>query len=208
MAMRPSYYVAYDIRTHPKTRRLAKLLEVEVPTAIGLIHSLWSLAVATVAEAGDLEKSSIKGDAEELAHQVGWSGEPDKLVDAFRQAGWLDGWVIHDWSDTQDAVVTTREAGRKGGKRSGQTRKRQAEEKEDEALREALPEALTKHRRDRIDRNIDQKDAGARAAPAPAPPAASAPDAPAGGAGAKRSTAEWARWVRETSLKVKSVGPS
>lgn len=131
--MRASYLRVYDIRHHPKTRRLARALGVDRPTAVGLVTQLWMVTMSLHADEGDLEQSSLGADAAELAEELGWTGDAQVLVDALRSSGWLDEWVVHDWTEEQSSQVSTRlaarELGHKGGKASGEARKeRQATE--------------------------------------------------------------------------------
>jgi hypothetical protein len=181
---RAGWYKASDFRHHPKLRKLARLLEVPRPLALGLVHSLWSLAITTRAQGGDVSKTVIGKDHAELALELGWEGDPVQLLAALRDSGWLDGWVIHDWEEEQTRAVTASEAGKKGGKASGEARKKKAESEPNEALHEALPEALAKHKRREEKKRKEKTGASAREhAPPPASPAAaSGLEPPASGA--------------------------
>ena len=104
------------LRDHPKTRRLARLLDVDVPAAIGHLHLLWWWSL-DYAPTGDL--TNIEPDV--LADGAGWSGPPEKLIESLLGAtkikdgpGFLerDGerLVLHDWMDYAGALIVKRQA--------------------------------------------------------------------------------------------------
>src|SRR5450756_2179828 len=66
-----------SLRTHPKTRKLARRLDVRVPEAIGTLHCLWWWAV-DYAEDGDLSKF----DHDDIADACEWVGDADALIAA------------------------------------------------------------------------------------------------------------------------------
>jgi len=84
---------------HPKTRRLARLLGVPVPQALGHLHLLWWWAL------GFGHNGMLDGYiAEDVADELMWDGDPTVLVDALLAVGFLDGppegpWHVHDWAD-------------------------------------------------------------------------------------------------------------
>src|SRR5215471_2619461 len=82
---------------HPKTIGLAELLHVSLPTAVGHLHYFWWWALE-YAPSGEIRASPAV-----VAKACEWRGNPQRYVDALRQAGFLDagpeGLVIHDWMD-------------------------------------------------------------------------------------------------------------
>jgi hypothetical protein len=48
-----------DVREHPKTRKLAARLRVNVPEAVGLLHLLWWWALSYASD-GDLRSTTPK----------------------------------------------------------------------------------------------------------------------------------------------------
>lgn len=77
-------------------RRLGFSKQREV---IGLLESLWHLAQRECPR-GDIGRL----DDESIAIELEWDGEPEKLVDALVETGWLDRCaqhrlVIHDWAE-------------------------------------------------------------------------------------------------------------
>ena len=92
------------LRDHPKLKKLARGLEVSIPTALGHLHMLWWWAM-DYAQDGNLTPF----DALDIADAAGWEGDPERFVDAmvncgFRGAGFLerteDGeLLIHDWNE-------------------------------------------------------------------------------------------------------------
>lgn len=96
-----------ELARHPKTRKLARLLGVSVPAAIGHLHLLWWWAV-DYAEDGCLGRYT----AEDVADAVLWEGEPQRLWDALHDARWLDdgarGVEIHDWPEYAGRLLEAR----------------------------------------------------------------------------------------------------
>jgi len=94
------------LRTHPKTRRAARLLEMEPEPLIGHLICLWWWALEYAPD-GDLEDF----DEGDLADAAGWPGGPAEFVAALLDSGAkgrpgflarVDGrLVIHDWEDNQ-----------------------------------------------------------------------------------------------------------
>ena len=82
-----------SLRSHPKTRKLARRVGGIVP-AIGHLHCLWWWAL-DYAPDGDLTKH----DAEDIAIACEWDGDPEEIVSALVACGFLengDGLHIHD----------------------------------------------------------------------------------------------------------------
>lgn len=94
-----------NTQKHPKLRHLARLLNIERGHAVGLLELLW-MTTAQVNPRGDIGRLSNPDIAEELF----WGGDPDTLVQALIDSGWLDACavnrlVIHDWEDHCDQTV-------------------------------------------------------------------------------------------------------
>lgn len=90
---------------HSKTGRLAKLLQVERCTAIGILEGLWHLTAREAAQ-GNIGKLSN----EDIACGVWWSGDADRLVQALIDSRWIDaseehGLIVHDWPEHADDGV-------------------------------------------------------------------------------------------------------
>lgn len=97
-----------ELREHPKTKRLCRLLELPRPTVVGYLHFLWWWAYDYAPE-GDL--SSFTDD--DLADAIDWSGSPEKLVSALVESGFLnDDRQIHDWGDFAQKWIERRRADR------------------------------------------------------------------------------------------------
>ena len=93
---------------HPKTLKLAAVLGVSVPQAVGHLMFLWWWALEYAPD-GDLSSFG----PESLASACAWKGEPPDLMLALEATGFLDeaeggGFVIHDWSDHAGAVFARR----------------------------------------------------------------------------------------------------
>lgn len=100
---------------HPKTRKMARLLEINTVTVIGHLHLLWWWAI-DYAEDGDLSEF----DAADIAVGAEWAGDPDVFVEALRECGTGGGngfltesMQIHDWHDYAGKLVERRRANRR-----------------------------------------------------------------------------------------------
>lgn len=93
-----------DVRDHPKTRHLSKLLQCSRHEAIGILVMLWMWGLTNATREGKISCAT----AEDIAIGVMFTSKPSQhLVDALITAGWLeqesDGdYVLHDWSEWQD----------------------------------------------------------------------------------------------------------
>lgn len=101
-----------ELGHHPKMKKLARLLSISWPEAIGYLHYLWWWAL-NYAQDGDLTKYE-PGD---IADAVFWTKEPKELVDALIESGFLDlaedgELSIHDWFDYTGDLFVKREANR------------------------------------------------------------------------------------------------
>ena len=145
------------LRHHPKTRKLARALDVSNTQAIGILHCLWWWCL-DYAPDGDLTDI----DAATIADACEWEGDPDELIAAFVGAsakrggcGFVDngdGLKVHDWDDYAGSLIGARErnADRMRASRAGHVQdtftargglERKKERKKERAGgREALPE--------------------------------------------------------------------
>jgi len=95
--------------THRKTRRLAKLLDIPLPYALGVVEALWAVCRDRTPR-GDIGHMTNQDIADEM-----WIDNPnaDALIDALVQSGWLDihptyRLVVHDWSEHADDTTRKR----------------------------------------------------------------------------------------------------
>jgi hypothetical protein len=99
-----------ELAQHPKTRKLARLLGVSIPTALGHLHLLWHFALK-YAQDGDLARF----DCDEIADGCLWEGGGERFTGALIEAGWLDMatdgvTAIHDWDEHGGKLVNRKEA--------------------------------------------------------------------------------------------------
>lgn len=99
--------------THRKTRRLAKLMNIAQPFALGLMEALWHVT-AEQAPTGAIGRLSNK----DIADEMFWDEDPDVLIQAFIDAGLIDKHpqfrlIIHDWQSHADQA-TKRKLARHG----------------------------------------------------------------------------------------------
>ena len=96
-----------EVGRHPKTKKLARLLGVSLPAAVGHLHYFWWWAL-DFAQDGTLEKY----DGYDLADAMQWVGDPDQLVEALISAGYIDdtddGLMIHDWGEYAGKLLERR----------------------------------------------------------------------------------------------------
>lgn len=96
-----------EVGRHPKTKKLARLLGISIPTAVGHLHFLWWWAL-DFAQDGVLDKF----DAEDIAEAMEWKGDEQALLDALMEAEYIDvtdhGLVIHDWAEYAGKLLERR----------------------------------------------------------------------------------------------------
>lgn len=90
---------------HPKMKRLARLLNIEMWGAVGIMESIWHFGMR-YCPMGDIGKFSDI----EIADAIGWKGSAGELVSALINARWFDACpqnrlLIHDWPDHCDRSV-------------------------------------------------------------------------------------------------------
>jgi hypothetical protein len=95
---------------HPKTRKLARRLNVSIPEAVGLLHLLWHWAIEYAAD-GDLSKH----EPEDMAVGAQFDGDPHVFLEALVATGFVDrgddGIVLHDWWDFAGRLVAAKSSG-------------------------------------------------------------------------------------------------
>jgi hypothetical protein len=94
--------VIVDALDHPKMFALRENLKIDHPTAVGLIESLILITAYLGPKDGGIGGIPNK----DIAAKLRWPGDPDALIQAMVDAGWLDEHpdpkvrlVIHDWPD-------------------------------------------------------------------------------------------------------------
>ena len=99
-----------ELGRHPKMKKLARLLSISWPEAVGYLHYLWWWAL-DFAQDGDLSKY----DANDISDAVLWKRDPEELYNALIEAGFIDkmedgSLVIHDWYDYAGKLIEQRQA--------------------------------------------------------------------------------------------------
>jgi len=93
---------------HPKTMKLAILLDQPLVTVVGHLHYLWWWAL-DYAQDGYISKY----DEFDIADACMWIGDHHSFVDALIQAGFVDktesGLYIHDWFDYAGRLIIQKE---------------------------------------------------------------------------------------------------
>lgn len=105
-----------DLRTNPKAKRLARLLDVPLAQAIGHLHMLWWWAI----DHADRDGEVTRFDAYDIADAAGWHGDEEAFLQALIDCGpggkhgFLeradDGSTrLHDWPEYTMALYASRE---------------------------------------------------------------------------------------------------
>lgn len=109
-----------EIGRHPKTKKLARCLQISLPEAVGHLHYLWWWAL-DFADDGNLTRY----EPADIADAVMWEGNAEELVAALTTAGFIEnrpegGLFIHDWDEYAGKLIDRRraEARRKSEKRA------------------------------------------------------------------------------------------
>lgn len=107
-----------EVANHPKTRKLARRLNIPIPQAVGHLHVLWHWAL-THAFDGDLSGY----DFEDIAVGAMWDGDADEFVKALLEAkgrsgaGFLEQAgeriFLHDWQTYTAHLRARRESAQK-----------------------------------------------------------------------------------------------
>ena len=94
---------------HPKLRKLAALLSINRPQAVGHCMYLWWWCL-DYAQDGSLARY----DAVDIALAAEWDGDPAEFVEALERAGFVDrsddGLAVHDWWEYAGRLIERRNA--------------------------------------------------------------------------------------------------
>ncbi|MEG1564288.1 MAG: hypothetical protein RR365_11275 [Bacteroides sp.] len=108
-------WVALDcnIYTNPKTLELSSVLNLDVDATVGKLTRLWSWAVQSENETGEISHLPAK----EIAAIMRWRKKPEELLNALIQYGFIDqteeGRFIHDWKDLNGKFIASKVKDRK-----------------------------------------------------------------------------------------------
>lgn len=96
-----------ELGAHPKTQKLARLLGISRPAAVGHLQFLWWWAM-DYAQDGALDRF----EPIDIAIGGEWDGEPEAFLDALIRAGFVDeegaGLRIHDWDEYAGRLLEKR----------------------------------------------------------------------------------------------------
>lgn len=120
-----------ELADHPKTRKLARLLDASIPAVVGHLHCLWWWAL-DYADDGDLSRF----DDMDIAVGARWEGDEPSFLRALISSGFLDpDYCIHDWEQYTGKLVSRRRANAARMRESrGSEKPERAEEVESRAL--------------------------------------------------------------------------
>lgn len=98
-----------ELGRHPKTKNLAKSLDISMAAAVGYVHYLWWWAL-DFAQEGLLNKFNEC----DIAEACTWEGDSKKFVNTLVLVGFLDrtesNLCIHDWYDYAGRLIERRHA--------------------------------------------------------------------------------------------------
>ena len=95
-----------DALEHRKRKRLSRALNISRALTVGMLEVLWQLT-AREAKQGDI---GAKFTDEDIACELDWPGDPEQLVNALVDTGWLDRHpehrlLVHDWHEHAPSYV-------------------------------------------------------------------------------------------------------
>lgn len=101
--------------THRKTRRLARLLDIDEPSALGILEALWHVTSENQRDGGIGRMAN-----EDIIEEMFCRKDPDTVIDALIKSGWIDEiegcrLYVHDWHVHSDDTIDNYIA--RGGKR-------------------------------------------------------------------------------------------
>lgn len=95
-----------SLGTHKKLYKLATLLGISRPAAVGHLHYLWWWALDNAPEGNLAEIPN-----EVIAEVSLWPGKPDDFYNALLTSGWLDeDGFLHDWQDYAGKLIRRRDS--------------------------------------------------------------------------------------------------
>lgn len=177
-----------ELGSHPKTRKLARLLGVSRVAVVGHLHYLWWWAM-DYADDGDLGRFTDV----DIAVGCEWEGDAGEFVAALIEAGFVDAdRHIHDWHEYAGKLVTRR--------RANAARMREARAK-DPGARATHVQRTFAARAERTELNGPELTKAAAAPPTPPTPNGSPPQPPIDSIHPTNGAAEPGRYEAE-------LGPS
>lgn len=93
-----------EIGDHSKTVQLYVQLNCNVPTAVGYVHLLWHYTLRVAWETGDLSAFPPST----IARACHFEGDPDAFISALQKAGFLDGFIVHEWQEYAYHIIYQR----------------------------------------------------------------------------------------------------
>ncbi|GHV51288.1 hypothetical protein FACS1894216_05050 [Synergistales bacterium] len=97
-----------ELGRHPKTKRLARALQISIPAAVGHLMFFWWWAT-DYAQSGNLDDFTD----EDIADAAMWEGDAHNFADALISARFIDrdseSTQIHDWYEYAGKAIRRRE---------------------------------------------------------------------------------------------------
>lgn len=178
-----------EIGGHPKTKKAAKRLGVNVPQMVGHLHLLWHWALA-YADDGDLSR----WDDDDVALGAQWDGDSSEFVRALVDVGFIDEadgsrW-LHDWMDYAGRLVRERER-----KRAARSKPQDTDPPPDDHASAACPQ--TGGGQDGDDPRAGTNPTNQPDPTEPNQPAPAGGDPPANGHDSRRLAERWRDYARD-----------
>lgn len=145
---------------HPKLKKLALLLNISRPQAVGHLHYLWWWGL----KFADYDGGLGKYDETDIAAAANWEGDPLMFVQALldcgkpKRKGFLERTetgelIIHDWDDYEGRLMDQRKLAAERARKSRERRKQRLQ---------ALPDACDTTIPDQTEPDITQPDTTAK----------------------------------------------
>ena len=93
-----------EVWEHHKTMKLTRLLGVRKAEAVGCLHGLWHFVLRNAWRDANLEPWGDEG----IESAAQWEGKSGEMVAALRESGYLDGYIVHGWSERAGKLVQDR----------------------------------------------------------------------------------------------------
>lgn len=116
-----------DIADHIKTQELARRLHGEITECVGILVQLWLFTLRVSWKNGDLTGYTSTS----ISHACRWTKDPDLLIKALQDSGYLDGMQVHDWQIYARETIRNR---MRFSKRAEKTRRKPRKSTENTAL--------------------------------------------------------------------------
>ena len=93
-----------DLEDHPKFHDLMERLGTSRAATSGHLHMLWHFTMKFAWRDADLQRF---GDVA-IARACGWEGDAKLFIKSMQASKWMDGYVVHDWTERAGRLISDR----------------------------------------------------------------------------------------------------